>query len=216
VFGFKDFPQRRKRSKVESYIEDEFKIINKMKQNILPALRLTLISLIFFSGIYTLLIWVFAFVAPNNGEGQPVIVNNKTVGYELEGQNFTQDKYFWSRPSAVGYNAMGSGGSNKGPSNPDYLKDVQSKIDSFLVHNPKAKKENVPSELVTASGSGLDPDLSPEAAYIQVPRIAKARNITQDKVTVLVSELIDKPLLGFLGTEKINVLKLNVALDKMK
>jgi K+-transporting ATPase ATPase C chain len=216
VFGFKDFPQRRKRSKVESYIEDEFKIINKMKQNILPALRLTLISLIFFSGIYTLLIWVFAFVAPNNGEGQPVIVNNKTVGYELEGQNFTQDKYFWSRPSAVGYNAMGSGGSNKGPSNPDYLKDVQSKIDSFLVHNPKAKKENVPSELVTASGSGLDPDLSPEAAYIQVPRIAKARNITEDKVTVLVSELIDKPLLGFLGTEKINVLKLNVALDKMK
>lgn len=216
MFGFKDFPQRRKRSKVESYIEDEFKIINKMKQNILPALRLTLISLIFFSGIYTLLIWVFAFVAPNNGEGQPVIVNNKTVGYELEGQNFTQDKYFWSRPSAVGYNAMGSGGSNKGPSNPDYLKDVQSKIDSFLVHNPKAKKENVPSELVTASGSGLDPDLSPEAAYIQVPRIAKARNITQDKVTVLVSELIDKPLLGFLGTEKINVLKLNVALDKMK
>jgi K+-transporting ATPase ATPase C chain len=187
-----------------------------MKQNILPALRLTLISLIFFSGIYTLLIWAFAFIAPNNGEGQPIIINNKTVGYELEGQNFTQDKYFWSRPSAVSYNAMGSGGSNKGPSNPDYLKDVQSKIDSFLVHNPKAKKENVPSELVTASGSGLDPDLSPEAAYIQVARIAKARNITEDKVTVLVSELIDKPLLGFLGTEKINVLKLNVALDKMK
>ena len=187
-----------------------------MKQNILPALRLTLICLIFFSGIYTLLIWAFAFGAPNNGEGQPVIVNNKTVGYELEGQNFTQDKYFWSRPSAVGFNAMGSGGSNKGPSNPDYLKDVQSKIDSFLVHNPKAKKENIPSELVTASGSGLDPDLSPEAAYIQVPRIAKARNITEDKVTVLVTELIDKPLLGFLGTEKINVLKLNVALDKMK
>jgi potassium-transporting ATPase KdpC subunit len=187
-----------------------------MKQNILPALRLTLISVIFFSGIYTLLVWVFAFVAPNNGEGQPMIVNNKTVGYELEGQNFTQDKYFWSRPSAVSYNAMGSGGSNKGPSNPDHLKDVQNKIDSFLVHDPKVKKENVPSELVTASGSGLDPDLSPEAAYIQVARIAKARNITEDKITVLVSELIDKPLLGFLGTEKINVLKLNVALDKMK
>ncbi|HLY71649.1 MAG TPA: K(+)-transporting ATPase subunit C [Puia sp.] len=187
-----------------------------MKQNILPALRLTLISIIFFSGLYTIFIWLFAFIAPNNGEGQAMVVNHKTVGYELEGQSFNQDRYFWSRPSAVGYNAMGSGGSNKGPSNPDYLKDVQNKIDSFLVHNPKVKKENIPSELVTASGSGLDPDLSPEAAYIQVPRIAKARNMTEDKVTVLVSELIDKPLLGFLGTEKINVLKLNLALDNMK
>src|ERR1700689_5951211 len=112
-----------------------------MKQHILPALRLSLICLIFFSGIYTLLIWLIAQASPANGDGQPVAVNNKTVGYELEGQNFSQDKYFWSRPSAVGYNAMGSGGSNKGPSNPDYLKDVQNRIDSFFVYNPRAKKQ---------------------------------------------------------------------------
>jgi len=187
-----------------------------MKQHILPALRLTLVCLIFFSGIYTLLIRVFAFATPNNGEGQPVITANRTVGYELEGQNFTQDKYFWSRPSAVGYNAMGSGGSNKGPSNPDYLKDVDTKIDSFMAHNPGVKKEDIPSELVTASGSGLDPDLSPGAAYIQVPRIARSRKMAEDKIKVLVGEMIDKPFIGFLGTEKINVLDLNVALDNMK
>ncbi len=98
--------------------------------------------------------------------------NGKVVGYALEGQNFSSDKYFMSRPSAAGYNAAGSSGSNKGPTNPDYLKDVQSRIDSFLVHNKTVQKEQIPAELVTASGSGLDPDLSPAGAYIQVARIA--------------------------------------------
>jgi potassium-transporting ATPase KdpC subunit len=186
-----------------------------MKQNILPAIKLTITCLLFFSGIYTLLIWVVAQAAPSNGNGQPIIVNNKTVGYTLEGQNFTQDKYFCGRPSAVGYNAMGSGGSNKGTYNPDHLKDVQNKIDSFIAHNPGIKKENIPSELVTASGSGLDPDLSPQAVYIQIPRIAKARHITEDRLKILVDDHIDKPLLGLLGTEKVNVLKLNIELDKI-
>jgi K+-transporting ATPase ATPase C chain len=187
-----------------------------MKQHILPAIKLTLITLIFFSGVYTLFIWLIAQAAPGKGLGQTVTVNGKTIGYTLEGQNFTQDKYFWSRPSAVGYNAMGSGGSNKGPSNPDYLKDVQSKIDSFMLHNPGVKKEDIPSELVTASGSGLDPDLSPKAAFVQIARIAKARNIDENKIKNLVDENIDKPLLGLLGTEKVNVLKLNIALDQMR
>jgi K+-transporting ATPase ATPase C chain len=186
-----------------------------MKQNILPALKLSLICLIFFSGVYTVLIWIAARIAPNNGDGQPVTVNNKTVGYELEGQNFSMDKYFWSRPSAIAYNATGSGGSNKGPSNPDYLKDIKSKIDAFLKHNPAIKKEDIPAELVTASGSGLDPDLSPEAAYVQVARIAKSRNITEDKIKILVDQNLRGPLLGFLGTKTVNVLKLNIALDQM-
>src|SRR5580693_689234 len=128
-----------------------------MKQHIVPALKLTLLCLIFFSGIYTLIIWGMAQLMPGSGNGQPLVLHERTVGYELEGQRFGEDKYFWSRPSAVAYNAMASGGSNKGPSNPDYLKDLQGRIDSFLIHNPKIKKEDVPSELVTASGSGLDP-----------------------------------------------------------
>jgi potassium-transporting ATPase KdpC subunit len=186
-----------------------------MKQQFIIALRLTLISLIIFSGAYTLLIWLVARASPENGNGQTVTKGSKTIGYQLEGQNFSQDRYFWSRPSAVGYNAMGSGGSNKGASNPDYLKDVQNRIDSFLVHNPETKKENIPSELVTASGSGLDPDLSPEAAYIQVARIAKTRGIPSDKIKILVDEHIEKPILSFLGMGKVNVLQLNVDLDKM-
>lgn len=191
-------------------------IFVKMKQHILPALKLTGVSIIVFGVFYPSLIWGIAQAAPNKGKGQTVKVNNKTVGYKLEGQNFTADNYFNSRPSAVGYNAAGSGGSNKGPSNPDYLKQVADRIDSFLVHNPSIKKEAVPAELVTASGSGLDPDLSPEAAYMQVARIAKARNIPEEKINILVSNQIQKPLLGLFGPEKVNVLQLNISLDEMK
>ncbi|MEP7142886.1 MAG: K(+)-transporting ATPase subunit C [Ferruginibacter sp.] len=187
-----------------------------MKQHILPALKLTLVSIVVFAGIYTLLVWGIAQAAPNNGLGETVIANKKVVGYKLEGQNFTADHYFNSRPSAVGYNAAGSGGSNKGPSNPDYLKQVSDRIDTFLVHNPSVKKEDIPSELVTASGSGLDPDVSPRGAYIQVSRIAKTRNISEEKVKALVGAQIQKPLLGLFGPEKVNVLKLNIELDKLK
>jgi len=167
-------------------------------------------------GLYTLLIWVVAQAAPNNGQGETITANNKVVGYKLEGQSFTDDKYFNSRPSAVGYNAAGSGASNKGSSNPDYLKDVQNRIDTFLVHNPSVKKEDIPSELVTASGSGLDPDLSPKGAYVQVSRIAKTRNISAEKIKALVAQQIQKPLLGLFGPEKVNVLQLNIELDKLK
>src|SRR6185437_155897 len=182
-----------------------------MKQYFLPALRLTLVCIIVFMGLYTLLIWVIAQAAPNSGKGETVSINNKVVGYKLEGQSFTDDKYFDSRPSACGYNAAGSGASNKGPSNPAYLKDVQNRIDTFLVHNPSVKKEDIPSELVTASGSGLDPDLSPQGAHVQVARVAKTRNISEEKIKELVAQQINKPLLGLLGPEKVNVLKLNIA-----
>jgi potassium-transporting ATPase KdpC subunit len=187
-----------------------------MKQHFFPALRLTLICIVVFMGLYTLLIWVVAQAAPGNGKGETVSVNNKIVGYKLEGQNFTDDKYFNSRPSACGYNAAGSGASNKGPSNPDYLKDVQNRIDTFMVHNPSVKKEDIPSELVTASGSGLDPDLSPEGALVQIPRIAKARNLPEEKIKVLVNQQILQPLLGIFGPEKVNVLQLNIKLDELK
>ena len=187
-----------------------------MKQNILPAIKLTAICIIFFMGIYPLCIWGVAQAAPNNGKGETISVNGKVVGYKLEGQNFTEDKYFYSRPSAVGYNAAGSAGSNKGPTNPDYLKTVQDRIDTFLVHNPGIKKEEIPSELATASGSGLDPDLSPAAAKVQVKRIAATRKIDESKLYALVDQQTDGPLLGLFGTSKVNVLKLNVALDELK
>ena len=185
-----------------------------MKQHIIPALRLTVVCILFFCGLYSLLILGIAQASPGKGEGQTVESNGRTVGYILEGQNFTSDQYFWSRPSAVGYNAAGSGGSNKGTTNPDYLKDVTSRIDSFLVHNKTVNKKDIPSELVTASGSGLDPDISREAASVQIARMAKTRGMSEDAVQAIVDKHIDHPLLGFMGTEKINVLSLNIDLDK--
>lgn len=184
-----------------------------MKAHILPAIKLTLVCIVFFCGIYTLLILGIAKAAPAHGEGETVVAGGRVVGYLLEGQNFSRDDYFWGRPSAVGYNAAGSGGSNKGPSNPDYLKDVQGHIDSFLVHNPGVKKEDIPAELVTYSGSGLDPDLSPAGVRIQIPRVAAARHLEPEKLNSLVERYTDKPLLGLFGPSKVNILKLNVALD---
>ena len=136
--------------------------------------------------------------------------------YENIAQNFYDDQYFWSRPSAVNYNAAGSGGSNKGPSNPDYLATVQARIDSFMVHNPDINKSDIPSDLVTASGSGQDPNLSIQGALVQIPRIAKARNISAEELKSLVHQHTEKPLLGLFGVEKINVLKLNIALNNLK
>lgn len=186
-----------------------------MKSNILPAIKLTLLCLILFSGIYTSIIYVIAQLAPNNGKGDIITYNGKTF-YSNIGQNFYEDKYFSSRPSAVGYNAAASGGSNKGPSNPDYLAEVQARIDTFLVHNPEITKSQIPSDLVTASGAGLDPNISVQAALVQVPRIAKTRNIREEDLTILIKQQTEKPLLDLFGTVKINVLKLNIALDKLK
>lgn len=186
-----------------------------MKQHILPAIKLTLLTIVFFAGVYTLLILGIAQASPNKGQGATLSVKGKIVGYALEGQSFTMDKYFWSRPSAVGYNAAGSGGSNKGPSNPDYLQQVKDRIDSFLVHNPGVEKSAIPAELVTASGSGLDPDLSPAAAKVQVKRIAAARQLDAAKLNALVDQNIQSPFLGLFGTSKVNVLKLNMALDEL-
>jgi len=187
-----------------------------MKNNILPAIKLTLVCIAVFAVLYPLAIWGIAYVvAPNHGNGEVVLQHGKVVGYALIGQSFTQAKYFNGRPSAVGYNAAGSGGSNKAPSNPDYLASVKFAIDTFLMNNPTVKIEEVPVELVTASGSGLDPDISPKAALVQIPRIAKARHISEDKLKELVKEHTTAPLLGFLGPAKVNVLKLNVSLDNL-
>lgn len=187
-----------------------------MKTHILPALRLTIVLIILTAVIYPLLIAGIAKLAPGGGEGEKVMVNGKVVGYASIGQKFTEDRYFNGRPSAVDYNAAGSAGSNKGPSNPDYLKTVQARIDTFLVHNPSVQKENIPAELVTASGSGLDPDLSPAGAKTQVPRIARIRNISPERINQLVNEHTEGPLLGLFGPSTVNVLRLNVALDQLK
>jgi len=187
-----------------------------MKTFFIPALRLTLVFLVICSVLYPLLIAGVGKLSPNHGLSDRIISNGRTIGYTNVAQKFTLDRYFSTRPSSGNYNAMGSAGSNKGPSNPDYLKDLQAKINTFMKHNPKIPKNEIPAELVTYSGSGLDPDLSVQATLIQVPRIAAARGVPEEELRNLVRSHIQPPLLGFLGPEKVNVLKLNLALDQLK
>lgn len=186
-----------------------------MKTYILPAVKLTAILIIFLAVLYPTVVWGIAQFSPNQGKGEIIEFNDQKY-YANIGQSFTEDQYFWSRPSAVSYNAAGSGGSNKGPSNEEYLVEVEARIDTFLMKNPDIQRAEIPVDLVTASGSGLDPDISVRAAEVQVKRIAKIRNINETELMELIQNQTEKPLLGIFGPEKINVLKLNLALDNLK
>ncbi len=186
-----------------------------MKKEILPSLVLTVASMILLCVVYPGIIWAIAQLSPNKGDGYVIKDVKGKYYYENIGQNFTDDKYFWSRPSAVNYNANGSGGSNKGPDNPDYLILVKGRIDSFMVHNPDVNKANIPADMVTASGSGLDPHISMQGAEIQATRIAKVRSIDKGKIEALIKSHLEKPMYG-MGPERINVLKLNLDLDNIK
>jgi len=185
-------------------------------KSILKDIKLNFAALILFGLLFPLLIWVIGLIFPSQANGLPIYKNGELIGFENIGQKFYSDKYFWGRPSAVDYNAASTGGSNKGPTNPDYLADVEKRIEDFLAKNPEVKRSEIPSDLVTASGSGLDPDISPQAALIQIPRVAKVRKLNEDLVRKLVEQHVEKPLFGLFGTEKVNVLKLNLALDELK
>lgn len=183
-----------------------------MKKNFLVSVRLTFVCLIFFCGVYTLSVLGIAQLVPENRS----FSKKETGYYKNVGQAFTSPNYFHGRPSAVDYNAAGSGGSNKGPSNPDYLAEVQTRIDSVLSQNPGTKKEDIPSDLVTASGSGIDPHISVQAALLQAIRVANNRQLPESRVAQLIQEQTQEPWLGLFGTKKINVLQLNLALDQLK
>ena len=183
-----------------------------MKSQFLTALRLTLVMLVLCCGIYPALVWAAAQLASGHGEGVQVRQHGRLVGFANVGQRFDKPEYFSSRPSAASYHADGSSGSNKGPSNPDYLKEVQARLDTFLVHNPGVRRAEVPAELITASGSGLDPDLSPQGALVQVPRVARVRGLAPARVRELVQQHTTP---GTLGPDKVNVLALNLALDEL-
>lgn len=188
-------------------------------KTLLKSIKITLVFCVFFSVFYILVLWLFARVAgPNQGNAEVVTLNGKVVGAANVGQKFTEDIYFWGRPSCAGdgYDATSSSGSNKGPTNPEYLAEVKSRIDTFLVHHPYLSRKDVPAEMVTASGSGLDPDIIPQSAYVQVKRVAQARGMDVEEVRRIVDKAVEKPLLGVFGTEKVNVLKLNIALEETK
>ena len=165
-------------------------------------------------------------IFPNQAQGSLIERDGAVVGSALIGQQFTSDKYFHGRPSATTapdpndstktvpapYNAANSGGSNLGPSNKALIDRVQGDMEALKKENPSMP---VPADLVTTSASGLDPDISPDAAFFQVPRIAKARHLPEDRVRQLVTDSTQGRLLGLLGEPRVNVLQLNLALDKL-
>lgn len=187
-----------------------------MFKKILAINLFTFLCMLLLSVAYPLLISGIGQLAPGNGKGRTISYNGKTVGFEQEGQQFTENRYFWGRPSAVNYNGAGSGGSNKGPSNPDYLKEVELRIDTFLIHHPYLNRKEVPAELVTASGSGLDPHISPQAAAVQVKRVSLATGLDEKTVQSLVKKHTEPPLVGTFGPSTVNVLKLNLALAQQQ
>lgn len=155
---------------------------------------------------------------PAQAAGTLLERDGKPVGSALIGQNFSDPKHFWGRPSAtspMGYNATSSSGSNQGPLNPALTDAVKGRIEALRAADP-GNTAAVPVDLVTASASGLDPHISPAAARYQVARVAKARNLPQDRLQALVDQQTEGPLLGFLGERRVNVLRLNLALEALK
>jgi K+-transporting ATPase ATPase C chain len=156
-------------------------------------------------------------VFPEAAAGSLIVKDGKAVGSSLIGQNFSDPKYFWGRPSATGpmpYNASASGGSNQGPLNPAMVDAVKGRIEALKAVDPD-NKQPIPSDLVNASGSGLDPHISPEAAIYQVARIAAQRHLPASDVKALVNQNTEGRQFGVFGEPRVNVLKLNIALDAL-
>jgi len=182
-----------------------------------PALILLVVLTVVTGVIYPVIVTVIAQVVfPHQANGSLIVKDGKVVGSSLIGQPFDGAKYFWGRPSATSpfpYNAASSSGSNLSPTNPAQIKNVQDRVDVLRAADPD-NKAPVPVDLVTASGSGLDPHISPAAALYQVNRVAKARKLDPAVVRELVERNTESRQLGFLGEPRVNVLALNLALDR--
>lgn len=184
-----------------------------MVSQLRPAFFMLLILTVITGLIYPLVVTGVAQVMfPHQANGNLIMVNGKTYGSELIGQQFSEPKYFWGRLSATNYNGAASSGSNYGPLNPALTDRVQARIDALKAADPKNTLP-IPVDLVTASGSGLDPHISVAAALYQVHRVAVARGLSEADVTSLMEKYTEGRQFGFLGEPRVNVLELNLALD---
>lgn len=186
-----------------------------------------LITLVFMAicglGYPLLMTGISQVIFPHQANGSLVEVSGQTVGSELIGQDFTDERFMKCRPSAVGYNTytqeekengdyagVASGSKNYAPSNPELVKRVEADIAAFLETNPSIRREDIPTDLLTASGSGLDPHISPASAAVQIPALVKNTGLTQEKLENIVGECTTGKLLGIFGEETVNVLKVNL------
>jgi K+-transporting ATPase ATPase C chain len=188
-----------------------------MLSQLWPALRINIFLTILLGVAYPLAVTGISQLAfPHQANGSLITKNGQPVGSELLGQNFTKPEYFQPRPSAAGndgYDPTASGGSNYGPTNQKLIDRVKASVDKFHKDNPDYQGP-IPADLLTASASGLDPEISPASAQVQIARVAKARGITADQLGQLVAQYTKSPDLGLLGEPRVNVLKLNLALDE--
>jgi K+-transporting ATPase ATPase C chain len=188
-----------------------------MWQQILPGLRLKLFMTLVLGVLYPLgMTGICQILFPYKANGSLVTAGGKVIGSELIAQNFTKPEYFQPRPSAAGndgFDATNSGGSNFGPTNQKLIDRTKTAIEKFRKENPDYSGP-IPADLVTASASGLDPHLSPDSAKAQAARVAKARGVGVDQVNQLIAQFTDGPDLGLLGEPRVNVLNLNLALDR--
>lgn len=184
-----------------------------LRQALVSLVILTLLTGV----IYPLFIYGIGKVFfSNQANGSLIEKDGQIIGSSLIGQQFSQAKYFWSRPSATSgnsYNGLTSGGSNLGPLNPQLLSNVQARTTALERNNPDHKP--IPVDLVTASGSGLDPEISLAGAEFQIPRIAQARQLKREQIQQLINQIAEYPLFGLIGEARVNVLKLNLALDQL-
>lgn len=190
---------------------DKNEIIKEMKTALALFAMICILSLAF--PFFTAL--VADMVMPHQAHGSLIYVNGTVVGSELFGQSFTSPGYFHGRPSAVDYNGSNSGGSYLGPTSAKLMEQVRERVQKVRMENNLSPNATVPADLVLASGSGLDPDISPESAYIQVSRVSKARGLLESDVRTLVDQHIEGPQFGIFGQDRVNVLKLNIALDEL-
>ncbi|MED2868893.1 K(+)-transporting ATPase subunit C [Bacillus thuringiensis] len=188
------------------------------KQSILsPIIRITFTFLVLCGLVYPLIVTGIAqAVMKDNADGSLIYNDkNEVIGSKLIGQNFTDPRYFQGRVSSIEYKAEASGSNNYAPSNPDLAKRVEKSIVDWKEKNPAVSVTEVPIDLVTNSGSGLDPDISPKAASVQVDRISKLTNIPKEKLDQLIKDQTEGAALGLFGEDRVNVLKLNLALQKL-
>ena len=201
-------------------------LLHSARQAVVVTIVLMLICGLLFPCLLT---GLSSLLFPSQANGNLITVNGHTVGAKYVGQEFTEDYYMWSRPSAYHYNVytededgkkyypdgtefpgIGSGSNNYAPSNPALTERVEADIEAFLEKNPEVKREEIPTDLLTASGSGLDPHISPESAEVQIPRIVEASGMSEDMVRDIIKNNTDGKFLGVFGEETVNVLMVNI------